>query len=210
VIAPQSTRFEPQVIVDYTSPHGASVSDIRAIVLQNAFAKVKEHGYYEDYMAKYPKDLGLLATQALAASWLPIEATVAHYATLEAIGLSDSQIARIAEEAGTGLFDQLFATVVRTIRNAGGGTGIWFGFKQADRIMARIYNGGGCQVTQVGPKDAHYEIRGVPAVTARASRVSQAAFLRGVLSITTKVCVVKVVPASEMRSDYIRLSISWV
>lgn len=210
MFAPESTRFEPQVVVDYTSPHGAVVSNVRAIVVQSAFAKLKEHGYYDDYMAEYPQDLALLTTQALASSWLPIEASIAHYATLEAIGLSDAQISRLGEESGAGLFDQLFATVVRAIRNAGGGAGIWFGFKQADRIMARIYNGGGCQVLQVGPKDAHYELRGLPAVSTRASRVTQAAFLRGVLSISTKVCVVKVVPASELRSDYIRLSISWV
>lgn len=210
VFASPSTRYEPQVILDYTSPQGAEVREVRAIVVQSAFAKLKQHGYYDDYVAAYPKELLLTTTQALAASWVPIEATVAHYATMEAIGLNDSQIARLAEESGAGLFDQLFATVVRAVRNAGGGSGVWFGFKQADRVMARIYNGGGCHVTQVGPKDALYEIRGLPQVSARASRISQAAFMRGVLSITTKVCVVKVVPPSQQRPDYIRLSLSWV
>jgi hypothetical protein len=210
VFASQSTRFEPQVVLDYMSPQGATVREVRAIVVQAAFAKLKEHGYYDDYIAVYPRELMLTTTQALAASWVPIDATVAHYATLEAIGLNDSQIARLAEESGAGLFDQLFATIVRAVRNAGGGSGVWFGFKAADRVMARIYNGGGCYITQVGPTDALYEIRGLPQVSGRASRISQAAFLRGVLSITTKVCVVKVVAPSQQRPDYIRLSISWV
>ncbi len=210
MFAPQTTRFEPQVVLDYISPQGPAVREVRAILVHGAFAKLKEHGYYDDYMAKYPKDLALLVTQALAASWLPIETAIAHHATLEAIGLSDAQISRLVEEAGSGLFDHLFATIVRAVRNAGGGAGIWFGLKQGDRVMARIYNGGGMHISQVGPKDALLEIRGLPAVCTRASRLSQVAFLRGVLSITTKVCVVKVVPPSEQRSDYIRLSLSWV
>jgi hypothetical protein len=134
----------------------------------------------------------------------------AHLAALDAMGLSDAQIGNIAESLGTSLFDQLFATIVRTVRSAGGGAGIWFGFKQTDRVISRIYHGGACAVTQVGPKDALYEIKGLPDAQLRASRISQAAFFRGVLSIPAKACVVKWVRTSESAQDVLSLSISWV
>jgi hypothetical protein len=210
VISAQRARFEPQVVVDYLSPHGSSATDVRAIVLQGALAQLKEAGHYDDYMARYPAEHGERVKHALASTWLPIDAIVAHFETLDRIGLSDAQIASLAERLGANIFDQLFATIVRTIRAAGGGDGIWLGFKQADRVMSRMYNGGSCRVTQTGPKDALYELRGLPGVNSRASRLSQCGFFRGVMSITAKACVVKVVPSPEPRSDRLALMISWV
>lgn len=210
VIHAQRVRYEPQLVVDYVSSHGRSVTNVRAIVLQGAIAQIKAAGHYDDYIALYPAPLAEMWQQALASSWLPIETVVAHYDALERIGLSDTQIANIAEQLGSNIFDQLFATIIRAIRAAGAGDGIWFGFKQADRIMSRMYNGGGCRITKTGPKDALYEVRGLPGVGLRASRISQCAFIRGVLSITAKACVVKVVPSRQARTDLLTMSISWV
>jgi hypothetical protein len=198
------------VIVDYVSPHGRRVTDVRAIVIQGAHAQLKAAGHYDDYLKHLPALHAETASQSLASTWIPAECLVAHYQALESMGLSDTQIASIAEQLGASLFDQLFATIVRTIRAAGGGSGIWFGFKQTDRIWSRVYNGGACRIAQVGPKDALYTISGLPSISTRASRLSQCAFLRGVLSISAKACVVKVVTSSQSGPDALTLAISWV
>jgi hypothetical protein len=210
VIEAQKLRYESQVIVDHVSPHGRQVTDVRGIVLQGALAQFKAAGHLDDYMRHYPAEHAATLTQALASSWVPVDVVVAHYDTLERMALSDAQISGAAEQLGASLFDQLFATIVRAIRTAGGGAGIWFGFKQTDRIWSRLYNGGACRILQVGPKDALYTISGLPNVNGRASRLSQCGFLRGVMSISTKACVIRVVPSRTSEHDTLTLSISWV
>jgi hypothetical protein len=111
-----NTRFAPQRIVDYVSPHGPRVTDVRAIVLQGAIGQVQAAGHFEDYRARLPAHHLAAVTHALASSWLPVDVYNAHLAALEAMGLSDAQIGNIAESLGTSLFDQLFATIVRTLR----------------------------------------------------------------------------------------------
>ena len=196
--------------MDYVSPHGRRVTDVRAIVIQGALSQLKTAGHYDDYLKHVSAAYAETASQSLASTWIPVECVVAHYQALESMGLSDTQIASIAEQLGASLFDQLFATIVRTIRAAGGGSGIWFGFKQTDRIWSRLYNGGACRIAQVGPKDALYTISGLPNISARASRLSQCAFMRGVMSISAKACVVKVVAPSQPAPDTLTLAISWV
>jgi hypothetical protein len=179
-------------------------------VLQGALSQLRAAGHFDDYMRHYPAALAESVTQALASTWIPVEAVIAHYDTLERMALSDTQISRIAERLGASIFDQLFATIVRAVRTAGGGSGIWFGFKQTDRIWSRMYNGGRCRIAQVGPKDAFYTVSGLPGINARASRLSQCAFMRGVLSISTKACVVKVAPSPLPAPDSLSMAISWV
>lgn len=198
------------MLVDYVSPHGRHVTDVRAIVLQGALSQLKAAGHFDDYMSLYPALHAETVTQSLASTWIPVESVLAHYETLERMALSDNQIASIAEQLGVSIFDQLFATIVRAVRAAGGGSGIWFGFKQTDRIWSRMYNGGACRIAQVGPKDAFYTVSGLPGINARASRLSQCAFMRGVLSISAKACVVKVAPSPQPASDTLSLTISWV
>jgi hypothetical protein len=210
VLQPQRVNYQPQTIVDYVNPHGPTATEVRAIVLQGAIAQLKIAGHYDDFMVRYPAEYHDTVKLALASSWLPIEMVVAYNETLERIALSDAQIASLAEQLGANIFDQLFATIIRAVRTAGGGDGIWFGFRQADRVMSRMYNGGGCRVTKTGPKDALYELRGLPGVNLRASRVTQCAFFRGVMSFTTKACVVKVVPSPEPGPYNLALAISWV
>lgn len=206
----QTVRYEPQVLVDYVSAHGRQVTDVRAIVLQGALAQLKEAGHFDDYMKYFPAEYAECAAQSLASTWIPVAAVVAHYETLTRMGLSDTQIGGIGERLGASLFDQLFATIVRAVRAAGGGSGMWFGFKQADRIWARMYKGGACRIEQVGPKDAIYTLAGLPAVSSRPSRITQCAFMRGVMSHSTKACVVKVVSSAKEASDSLTLAISWV
>jgi len=103
----------------------------------------------------------------------------------------------------------LFATLLRAARKSGAEFGIWTGLSQADRVWNRMYNGGGCKITQVGPKDALFEINGVPFATSRSYRLSHCGFLRGVIAMTARVCVVKPIPR-ESRSDRYTVALSWV
>jgi hypothetical protein len=206
----QRVGYEPQLILDYVSPHGPTVTDVRAIMLQGALSQLRAAGHYDDFIARFPAQHETGLREALASSWISVDTYLAYMETLDSLPLSDAQISSVTERLGAELFDQLFATIVRAVRNAGAGAGIWFGFKQAERVFSRMFHGGACKITQVGPKDAHYEVSGLPAAESRCSRLSHCAFFRGIIGITARACVVKAVPAREPRLDRLALVISWV
>jgi hypothetical protein len=206
----QRVGYEPQLIIDYLSPHGPTVTAVRAIMLQGALKQLQAAGHYDDFSARFPQSHAATLGEALASSWVPVDVYLSYLETLDSMPLSDAQISNVTERLGAELFDQLFATIVRAVRAAGAGAGIWFGFKQADRVLSRMFHGGTCKIFQVGPKDAHYEISGLPGADWRCSRLSHCSFFRGVLGITARTCVVKVVPAREPRPDRLTLAISWV
>ena len=203
----QRLRFEPQVVVDYVSPHGPKVTDIRGIVLQTRLKLMREHGHYDEYVGRLRQPHRDQILNALASSWVPMEVSLAHYEALDSMPLSDAQISRMAEPMGAGLFQNLFASLVKMARSSGAEAGIWFGLKQADRVFQRMYNGGGVKVTQVGPKDAFIDIGSLAFADSRCFRLSHCAFLRGIFSFSTKACVCKPMPT---RDGHLPVSLSWV
>jgi hypothetical protein len=206
----QRLRFEPQVVVDYQSPHGPRVTDIRGIVIQGRLNQLRENGHYDDYLARLPSSHKDLILHALASSWVPIETSLVHFDTLDAMPLSDQQITRMAEPMGAGIFHNLFASMVRAARSNGAEAGVWLGLRQADRVFGRMYNGGCCKVTQVGPKDAIIEVDGLSFARSRCFRLSHCAFLRGVFSFSTKACVCKPLPQRDASRERLAVSLSWV
>jgi hypothetical protein len=205
----QRLRYEPQVVLDYLSPQGSQVTDIRGILLQSRLQQLRDHGHYNDYMARLPERYRDPVVHALASSWAPVELTVVHFVTLDAMPLSDAQISHMGEPMGRGLFHNLFASLVRVARNSGAEAGIWVGLKQADRVFARMYHGGSCKVTKVGPKDAIIDIDGLPFADSRCFRIAHCAFLRGVFSFSTKACVCKPIPSDGIGTR-VAVSLSWV
>lgn len=204
----QRLRYEPQIVVDYQSPHGPQVTDIRGIVIQGRLTQLRAHGHYDDYVARLPSEYRDQLLHALASSWVPVEANLAHLVALDSMPLSDAQITRMSEPIGAGIFQNLFASMVRIARANGAEAGIWVGLKQADRVYQRMYNGGSCKVTQVGPKDAIVDIAGLPFASSRCFRLAHCAFLRGIFSFSTKACVCK--PLPQPKSDRLAVSLSWV
>jgi hypothetical protein len=210
VLQLKKVRYDPKVVVDYVSTQGRYVTDIRGVLLHARIGLLKSAGHFEHYLAHLPLCHQDAVLNALASSWVPVAAGVAHFEALESMGLSDAQLARIAEPHGASLFDSLFTTVVRGVARQTGAEGVWAAVKQADRIWTRMYYGGACRVTQVGPKDAVIEISGLPYAQLRTYRVTYCSFLRGMFGVVTKTCVIKIAPEPEPRPDRLAVSVSWV
>lgn len=206
----QRLRFEPEILVDYTSPEGAHVSGVRGMLLQGRLKQLRESGYWDDYLPRLSPAHRTTLLEALASAWVPVEAVAAHFAALDEMGLSEAQLIRFAEPLAATLFESLFAGVLRAVRQAGVDAGIWMGLRQGDRVWNRMYHGGGCKVIQVGPKDAIVEISGLPYARSRCFRVMHCGFLRGVIAMTAKTSVVKATPSRDARPDRLAVSISWV
>jgi hypothetical protein len=206
----QKVRYDPKLVVDHVSAQGPYVTDIRGVMLQARIGLLKSAGHFEQYLAHLPVRYQDAVLNALASSWVPVEAGIAHFEALESMGLSDAQLARIAEPHGASLFHSLFATLIRGVARQAGAEGVWAAVKQADRIWSRMYLGGACKVMQVGPKDATIEISGLPYAQLRSYRVTYCGFLRGMFGVVTKTCVIKIALEPEPRSDRLAVSASWV
>lgn len=203
-------NFDPTVLVDHVSPHGRVATDVRGMLIQSRLRKLREHGYYDDYIARLPDPHRETLVHALAASWVPVEASVAHFETLDSMMLSDAQIAHMSEPMGASFFESIFGGILRSIRNAGADAGAWIALKQADRVYGRMYQGGGVRVSQVGPKDALIEVSGLAFAHSRGFRVSHSAFVRGVVSLSTKSCFCRAQQPAGAPSDSFTLALSWV
>jgi hypothetical protein len=151
-----------------------------------------------------------IAASALASSWVPAEHNVVHCQTVDAMQLGEKELHRMGEMLASHLIDSLFATLLRSARSAGTEAGIWLFLKQADRVFARIYQGGACRVVQTGPKDAVFEMHGIPFASYAVYRVLHCAFVRGAVMMIAKASVVKIARTREALPTTLAVSLSWV
>jgi hypothetical protein len=203
-------RFESRLVVDHVCPHGPHAISIRGSMLIASLRLLKDSGHYPTYEAMLPSEHRDAMVGALAGSWLPIELWRVHFDTVDGLNLSDTQLSRMGGVVGARILDSLFGTLVRAARQAGTEAGIWLGFRQADRIWTRIFQGGGVVVIQTGPKDAIVEVSGLPVASSRFFRVAFSAFVRGAMMLVAKSCFVKPVVSRNPRPDSLAVSVSWV
>lgn len=205
-----SLRFEPKLLLEHVSSRGLKVTDVRGGLVLQSLKLLRDAGHYDAYASALPPEHRDTLLQALAASWVPAPALVAHFRVVDSLVPSDAQLARLGELLGTQIMDSLFASLIRTARSAGAEAGIWLALKQVDRIWNRMYQGGGVAVLQTGPKDAIFEVHGIPVASSRYFRLSHSAFVRAAILMVARVCVVKEVPARRPTPESLAISISWV
>ena len=205
-----SLRFDPKLLLEHVSPRGPKVTDVRGGLVLQSLKLLRDVGLYDAYAEALPPEHRETLLEALAASWISAPALVAHFRVVDALVPSDAQLARLGELLGKQIMDSLFASLIRTARSAGAEAGIWLALKQVDRIWNRMYQGGGVAVLQTGPKDAIFEVHGVPVASSRYFRLSHGAFVRASVLMVARVCVVKEVPPRRASPDNLAISISWV
>ncbi len=204
-------RFDAKLVVDYLSEQGPRVRSVRGIAVHGALTQLRHAGHIDDYLARLPTMHHGTLLEALASTWVPVEALVAHFATLDGMLIGGAPLARLAEPASASLFTSLFSTLLRASRAVGADRGMWTFLNQGDRVWSRIYDGGGCKVVQVGPKDATVEIVGLPYASSPSFRTMACGALRSLIAMTTaRAGVVKIIATREAQADRLRFSIGWV
>lgn len=133
------------------------VKHVRSTLIMASIESVRKRGQFAEYeraLAPAHKDALL---HAIAATWLPIEAALAHYAACDALGLSPDQ----QYQAGRSTFEGSRGTILGTAVRMARGAGItpWNALPLIDRFWARGLDGGAVSVVRVGPKDAHVDVQ---------------------------------------------------
>jgi hypothetical protein len=113
---------------------------VRSTVLIGSISGLKLTGYFEPYLAALdPKHTATLV-DAIAGTWVPVDAALAHYEACDALGIPvDVQITnggRTYARAG----ETLFGTIVKMAKAAGATP--WSFLPHMQRFYDRSYQGG--------------------------------------------------------------------
>jgi hypothetical protein len=128
-------------------------------MLQSSLAFLRERGYFERYCVLLEPQYRATIVESLAPVWMPIEVGLAHYAACDALNLSAAEQKAIGESVGARLQGTMMSSFMRTAREAGIATPLFY-LGRADRLYKRLIQGGSTQITRTGPKDVEIELLG--------------------------------------------------
>lgn len=203
-------RFEPKVVGDFVGPEGATVTHVRGSLLIAFMQLLTDVGERERFLTVLPTQYHELVEYTLAASWVSASDFIVFFAALDETFADDEQLRRLGERLGERISKSLFGALLASLRPAGTEEGMWLGMRHADRMWPRIYKGGGCTLTQVGPKDLLFEVHGIPFASSRSFQVLHAAFMRGMFLMLTKTCFAKPKLGRNRRENAFTIQLSWV
>jgi hypothetical protein len=195
-----------QIILDYTSPDGKTVTAVRSTLLQSSVQVLKDNGLFERYLKhlspKYRDEILL----TLAPVWHPMDVAVAHYDAWEALDFTTQELEAISANVSNRIMGTFVATLVRQSRSVGGSP--WFPLGQYDKLWKRLFVGGTIRITERGPKDALVESRGLAMFGARCFPISYQGVVSTAVRLFAKTVYVRTLPPPS--SDSHVAAYSWV
>jgi hypothetical protein len=197
------------VEVEYQSVDGPTVTHIRGSVLTASLENLRSANLYELYLSHLPSEQVAQITYSIAASWISVELAMAHCRALDAMGFSATTITQQGQQVGSSWGRMLYSTVLKTTRSLGGDVG-WLVLRQSGRLMQRVYRGGGCTVLRVGPKDALFELHGLPLIRSPYFRAAHHASMRAVAQLLGGGSYVRPAQPRQAHPQRIATSFSWV
>jgi hypothetical protein len=141
---------------------------MRSTILLGSIESMRESPHWDAYVEALEAPYRETLLTTVAASWVPLAAAAAHYRACDQLGLSvEEQVANgrktFARASGV-----IFGTVTKMAKEAG--VTPWTLMAQFPRFWARSYDGGGVQVTKIGPKEAHVDVIRAPLFESRYHR----------------------------------------
>ncbi|MFO0697474.1 MAG: hypothetical protein U0230_28105 [Polyangiales bacterium] len=197
-----------KTILDFRSPAGPKVVEVRSTLITSSLTTLKDFGLYERYLELVPSEHRERILGQIAPEWMPIEVGLAHYGACDALGLSDHELERIGEAVSGRLMGTYLGTLVRSSRNVGASP--WIPLQQFDKIWGRILNGGTPLVEETGPKDAIVTTSGCPLFAQRYFRVAYTGVVRGSLLLFSKTVLAKTARPNASDPNTVQVTLSWV
>ena len=196
-----------QLLIDHQGAAGPTVVQVRGSLIVSSLQTLRELDYFSRYEQNLPPALHDHVLYALAASWLPLEVAMAHYAACDAMNLQDAEMDAIGHAVSARIMGTFLGTLLRGSRQVGAQAAPLVALRHYDKLWDRLLVGGTCHVRQTGPKDAVIESRGLSMFRYRYFRVAYAALIRGAGLMFAKTFYTRVQRASDTTMI---VSISWV
>ncbi len=201
----------PEVVVPFKLPREriTPATQVRSTLLASSLRALRDRGRFDEYVAKLDPQWRVPILDAVAGVWLPLEAGIAHYRACDALGFSAAEQLEIGRAVGERVHGTFLATMIRTAKNAG--VTPWIAVGYSGKLYERLFEGGGCEVTKIGPKDARSELVKNPMVGLNYFRNGMRGLYQVGVELFCKKAYVNEMPLSpgESRETSLVLKISW-
>jgi hypothetical protein len=178
--------------------------NVRSTLIASSLRSLRERGRYDDYVRRLEDPWRDLPSRAIAGTWLPLEAGLAHYRACDALGFTPSEQHDIGREVGDRIHGTFLGAMIRGARNVG--VTPWIALGQARKLYERLYDGGAVGVTRAGPKDARMELLGNPTLGIPYFRNA----IRGLWLVAIEFFCMKAYISELARGeDWYRVRIAW-
>lgn len=205
----QRQTSEAVVLLDYISPSGPVVTQVRGALITASIESLREGGYFDAYQRALPTAVRDEVVNTLAMSWVSIDRALDHYRACDELGLHERHIAELAVKSSARYANSFFGTLLRTTRSTGFELDLT-GMRMMHRMFERVYLGGGMTVYRLGPKDTLTELHGLPLVATRYYRIACQAWYQGIGELVVKKLYVRPARPRVERPFTIAFSSSWV
>jgi hypothetical protein len=151
-------RADESVVVALPMPREriAAPTHLRSTLIASSLRAIRSRGLEGAYLKSIDPLWKDMLLESVAGVWLPIEAGLAHYFACDALPMGTPEQILIGREVGDRIHGTFLGTMIRTAKNAG--VTPWSAFPYTLKLYERIFDGGACAVSRVGPKDARMEV----------------------------------------------------
>ncbi len=173
----------------------------------SSYASVRDAGYDEAYREALPRQHHAMIFHAVAGTWIPIEVAVAHYTACGMLGISHDRQLALGRVAGEQIQATILGTIVRMARESG--VTPWTVLAQLQRFWSRAFDGGGLQITKMGPKDARIEIHRAPHADCPYWRAAFCGLAMGVVELFARKAYLQEIPERARPPGYAAFRAQW-
>ncbi|MGD0523637.1 MAG: hypothetical protein ABSE49_00765 [Polyangiaceae bacterium] len=188
-------------------PQAVATRSVRSTVLLGSIASLREGGYFDAWRAALEPSYRDTLLQAVAGVWLPLDVGLAYYRACDSLGLSSDAVAKL----GSATFQRIRGTLLGTVLRMANGAGVtpWTVLPHLQRFWDRGYQGGGCEITRLGPKDAKLAVAWCGLVESHYYRNALRGLTISVLSLFCQKVYVRE-PAGPRAEGTLSLHAQWV
>ena len=137
--------------------------------------QLREAGRFADYEAFLTPRARTELQSVLVGSWQALALAEEHYAAIDRLDFSDSQVATLTLSAAEKLHGIFLSTLSKMVRSAG--ITPWSVAPMSGKIWSRMFVGGALAIGQAGPTDARIVLAGFPLIRSRYLRLGIAQHL---------------------------------
>jgi hypothetical protein len=179
----------------------------RSTWLTASVLALRDRGHFDAYVRALPEPYHARILQVDAQIWVPLEYAMVHYRACDLIGLENAEVETISEGVTRHIHGGSLSIVLRLARTTG--VTPWVALQQLNRLWERVWEGGGCQVSKVGPKDAVVEVAGWPPSQFLYVQMGIPAICKAILQLFSRSVVARYDGVGRHGQTSMRVHVAW-
>jgi hypothetical protein len=148
----------------------APLRRVRSTLIVASIATLREQGYFDAYQRLLVGDHRATILEAVAGTWLPVDAATVHYEACDGLGLSEKQQITIGRSVAKGLRGTVTGALLVLSRQ--GGVTPWTLLGTIERFWNRLFEGSALHASKLGPKEARLDAYEMPLLQSRYFRAA--------------------------------------